>query len=245
MRLGAIAVSLADAGDEPLLEPAPGETPAVAGRAVARVVRAVRESHGARLRRLRSCSGSRPERHRRRARRGSRLGARMAQGLPADALRPSPVGRAGGPAPGRARPRSSSNSTRALHSAPGTHPTTALCLEWLDRRIRGGERVLDYGCGSGILALAALKLGAASAIGLRHRPAGHHGDPRKCGEERARVASRSRGTRRKRSPASYDVVLANILAGPLLALAPRLAQRARGRRRNRACRHARAPGRRR
>ena len=45
----------------------------------------------------------------------------------------------------------------------GTHPTTALCLEWLDSSIRGGEHVIDYGCGSGILAIAAVKLGAQQA----------------------------------------------------------------------------------
>src|ERR1039457_1502055 len=48
----------------------------------------------------------------------------------------------------------------------GSHPTTRLCLRWLDINLQGGERVLDYGCGSGILAIAALKLGAAYAVGV-------------------------------------------------------------------------------
>ncbi|PJC02908.1 MAG: 50S ribosomal protein L11 methyltransferase, partial [Gallionellales bacterium CG_4_9_14_0_8_um_filter_59_50] len=48
----------------------------------------------------------------------------------------------------------------------GSHPTTRLCLRWLDANLTGGETVLDYGCGSGILAIAALKLGAGSAIGV-------------------------------------------------------------------------------
>src|SRR3989338_5669346 len=48
----------------------------------------------------------------------------------------------------------------------GSHPTTRLCLHWLDDNIKGGEAVLDYGCGSGILAIAALKLGAARAVGI-------------------------------------------------------------------------------
>ena len=48
----------------------------------------------------------------------------------------------------------------------GSHPTTRLCLQWLDQSIRGGETVLDYGCGSGILAIAALKLGAGPTRGI-------------------------------------------------------------------------------
>ena len=48
----------------------------------------------------------------------------------------------------------------------GSHPTTRLCLQWLDNNLKGGESVLDYGCGSGILTIAALKLGAASAVGV-------------------------------------------------------------------------------
>ena len=48
----------------------------------------------------------------------------------------------------------------------GSHPTTQLCLRWLDANIKGGESVLDYGCGSGILAIAALKLGAGRTIGV-------------------------------------------------------------------------------
>lgn len=52
----------------------------------------------------------------------------------------------------------------------GTHPTTALCLEHLEKKIQGGEEIVDFGCGSGILAIAAVKLGATKAIGTDHDP---------------------------------------------------------------------------
>jgi ribosomal protein L11 methyltransferase len=104
----------------------------------------------------------------------------------------------------------------------GTHPTTALCLEWLDGRIRGGERVLDYGCGSGILALAALKLGAASAVAFDIDPqaitATRENAAKNGLEARIEVAGHA-----KPPAGRYDIVLANILAGPLVDLAPRLA----------------------
>jgi len=54
----------------------------------------------------------------------------------------------------------------------GSHPTTRLCMEWLEQHVQPGERTLDYGCGSGILAMVAKKLGAAEVIGVDIDPAG-------------------------------------------------------------------------
>ncbi len=111
----------------------------------------------------------------------------------------------------------------------GTHPTTALCLRWLDDLAARGELqgkpVLDFGCGSGILALAALKLGAARAVGVDNDP-------------QALLASRDNAQRNDvgerlavylpedEPAAQYPVVVANILASALDALAETLAARA-------------------
>lgn len=103
----------------------------------------------------------------------------------------------------------------------GTHPTTALCLEWLDANPPRDKHIIDYGCGSGILAIAALKLGARHAQGVDIDP-------------QALIASRDNAQRNQVLPqldvslsdtalAPTEVVLANILAGPLAELAPRLA----------------------
>ena len=108
----------------------------------------------------------------------------------------------------------------------GTHPTTALCLQWLDELAARGElqgrEVLDFGCGSGILALAALKLGAARAVGVDNDP-------------QALIATADNGERngvgidvfmpQDEPPATYPVVVANILAVALDALAETLAAR--------------------
>ena len=110
----------------------------------------------------------------------------------------------------------------------GTHPTTALCLRWLDalagEGALGDARVLDFGCGSGILALAALKLGAAAAVGVDNDP-------------QALIASADNAARNAvdtrlavylpddEPPATYPVVVANILASALDALAEALAAR--------------------
>ncbi|EEY46476.1 50S ribosomal protein L11 methyltransferase [Vibrio mimicus] len=102
----------------------------------------------------------------------------------------------------------------------GTHPTTALCLEWLDNLDLSGKTVIDFGCGSGILAIAAIKLGAAKVIGIDIDP-------------QALLASKDNAARNgvenqievylpKDQPAGLvaDVVVANILAGPLRELSP-------------------------
>ena len=108
----------------------------------------------------------------------------------------------------------------------GTHATTALCLEWLDGTPPTGLDVLDYGCGSGILAIAALALGArqASAVDI---------DPQALRATRTNADRNGVGDRieiatpQDLGPAKFDCVIANILAGPLIELAPALACRSR------------------
>lgn len=104
----------------------------------------------------------------------------------------------------------------------GTHATTALCLAWLDGADVLGKSVLDYGCGSGILAIAALKLGAESAQCVDI-------DPQAVTATRDNAARNGVANRlaasgvEELSTAPVDIVLANILAEPLLELAPTLA----------------------
>jgi ribosomal protein L11 methyltransferase len=110
----------------------------------------------------------------------------------------------------------------------GTHPTTALCLQWLDALATEGAlrdaRVLDFGCGSGILALAALKLGAAQAVGVDNDPqallATHDNAERNGVGDRLAVYLPD-----DEPVAAYPVVVANILASALVALADTLAAR--------------------
>lgn len=108
----------------------------------------------------------------------------------------------------------------------GTHPTTALCLEWLDGLDLDGRTVTDFGCGSGILAIAALKLGAASAVGVDNDPQALTASIDNAG--RNGVAERLTlflPPEFDGEPA--DVFIANILAGPLGELAPIFATAAR------------------
>lgn len=102
----------------------------------------------------------------------------------------------------------------------GTHPTTALCLTWLDGLDLAGKTVIDFGCGSGILAIAALKLGATSAIGIDIDPQAIQAS--RANAERNGVSERLSLFLPHEQPAdlSADVVVANILAGPLRELAP-------------------------
>ena len=108
----------------------------------------------------------------------------------------------------------------------GTHPTTAMCLRALDADLPPGQRVVDYGCGSGILGIAAARLGATAVLGVDNDP-------------QAITASRDNARRNEVADAAFPVVLpqddlvaswqasanwvvANILAGPLVTIAPAL-----------------------
>ena len=103
----------------------------------------------------------------------------------------------------------------------GSHPTTRLCLDWLEARLSPSQSVIDYGCGSGILAIAAGKLGAARVCGIDI-------------DEQAVISSRYNAARNGVKaeftnaeaplPPPADIVIANILANPLKVLAPLLAR---------------------
>ncbi|MCI0749271.1 MAG: 50S ribosomal protein L11 methyltransferase [Nevskiales bacterium] len=103
----------------------------------------------------------------------------------------------------------------------GTHPSTALCLDWLARGTLQNKTVLDYGCGSGLLAIAALKLGAAWATAVDVDPQALIATRENAAENGVADRLRVQGTA-DFTPRAHDVVLANILAGPLVELAPRL-----------------------
>ena len=104
----------------------------------------------------------------------------------------------------------------------GSHPTTRLCLRWLRDHLRGDESVLDYGCGSGILAIAAAKLGAARVVGVDV-------DPQAMRASTSNATMNSVDARFVMPDAlgndRFDVVVANILTNPLIMLAPALCAR--------------------
>jgi ribosomal protein L11 methyltransferase len=106
----------------------------------------------------------------------------------------------------------------------GSHPTTRLCLAWLERNVATGDTVLDYGCGSGILAIAALKLGAGSAVAVDIDPLAL--DAARYNSQRNAVALQVLDAR-SAHPGAAAITIANILANPLRMLAPILASHTR------------------
>ena len=104
----------------------------------------------------------------------------------------------------------------------GSHPTTRLCLDWLCERVRGGESVLDYGCGSGILAIAAAKLGAGRVLGVDIDESALTAAGDNAGRNGAGIE-----LRHSQAPLeeSFELIVANILTNPLCLLAPVLAAR--------------------
>ncbi|HEX6638387.1 MAG TPA: 50S ribosomal protein L11 methyltransferase [Steroidobacteraceae bacterium] len=104
----------------------------------------------------------------------------------------------------------------------GTHATTAMCLAWLDEHVVEGDLAIDYGCGSGVLAVAAVKLGASAAHAFDIDPQAltatrDNAESNDVGAQ-VHVVEQDAGL-----PMGVDLLLANILCGPLCELAPRFA----------------------
>lgn len=221
---GALAVSLEDNADEPLLEPGPGETPVWQNVKVTALfagdvdLEPIRAALPTELLAENSRSDI------------TALPDRAWERVWMDEFSPIQMGPRLWICPSWTEPPDSAAINvyldPGLAFGTGTHATTAMCLSALDDAIAGGEQVVDFGCGSGILAIAALRLGAACALGVDNDP-------------QAITATRDNAERNHITPDSIEVVLpgntaisawtnhsdlvvANILAGPLLVLADEL-----------------------
>ncbi len=229
LRLGACSVTLSDAGDDPVLEPGPGETPLwsrtrITGLFAADVDLdifrvALQNELGLTelpVHEIEKLEDRAWEREWLKDFGPMRFGERLwicptedAAELPAKQL----------PA-----------NAAIIHLDPGlafgtgTHPTTALCLEWLDGIDLRGKTMLDYGCGSGVLAIAALKLGAGAATGMDIDPQAvtatrQNAADNGVSEHLTVVGSDSA------IEGHFDVIVANILAGPLVQFADSITSR--------------------
>ena len=219
--LGALSVTLLDDADEPVLEPGPGSTPLWP---VVRVVGLFEQvaDRAAIVERLRQLvAAERPD-----CLEWREVGDQDWERAWMDRFQPMqfgrrlwvvPSGMAIPPGPDQVELR----LDPGLAFGTGTHPTTALCLAWLDAHDMTARRIIDYGCGSGILGIAAALLGAARVDCVDN-------DPQALESTAANAVRNAIGERVHCSPSERfdgepaDVLLANILAGPLVDLAPRL-----------------------
>jgi ribosomal protein L11 methyltransferase len=225
-RHGASAITFTDAGDRPVLEPAPGEAPLWPDTRISGLFSPEVDLDA--------------------------LQNDLLQTLPIDALpaheieeladrawerewlndfAPMRFGRHLWVCPGDSRPTDEEavvvRLDPGLAFGTGTHATTALCLEWLDGLDLHDASILDYGCGSGILAIAALKLGGRSATVTDIDPqaiSAALANAGRNGVEERLIASLEPGTPKR----AFDIIVANILAGPLIDLAATIAGYVRG-----------------
>ncbi len=223
---GAMSITATDAADQPLLEPGPGETPlwdqliitglfpgdVVREDVLASIIKAsnIEQAEQIHIETLADQQWTRSW---------------------MDHFKPMPFGKRLWVCPqGYEPPDPEAVNMRldpGLAFGTGTHPTTALCLHWLDAQPLQGLKVLDYGCGSGILAIAAVLLGADQVWAVDN-------------DEQALIATHDNAVKNNVSDRitgylpdalandiRVDLCIANILAGPIMSLAPRLAQHVR------------------
>lgn len=222
LALGALSVTLCDAADQPILEPGPGERPLWRDITLTALLDAETEPAAvmAGLCAALALEHAPPWRV-------ERVEDRDWERAWLDDFKPQRFGARLWVVPSAYEPPDPEAVNLILDPGlafgTGTHPTTALCLAWLDGQELNGMHILDYGCGSGILAIAALKLGAARAVGVDNDPQAL--TAARDNAERNKVAGRLNLYLPDDAPAGpWPVVIANILANPLVALAPRLAE---------------------
>jgi ribosomal protein L11 methyltransferase len=222
-QLGASSVTLSDAGDDPVLEPGPGETPLWSNTRITGLFPGDTDMDAFRAALLAELGLDELPVHRieelaDRAweREWLRDFGAMQFG---DRLWICPTGS-----------QVENKNAVVVHLDPGlafgtgTHPTTALCLEWLDATKLAGKTLLDYGCGSGVLAIAGLKLGCRSATGMDIDPQAVIATRQNAADnqvaDRLLVTGGPDGIK-----GEFDVVVANILAGPLAQFADSITSR--------------------
>lgn len=222
---GAVSITLQDAADNPVLEPAPGTTPLWPSVQLSALFDAAVDPLLLQEVLRTALPGQLP------ALRFEQLADRAWEREWLKDFRPMQFGRRLWICPGGQRPPAAQLAAAGddciieldpgLAFGTGTHPTTALCLEWLDGAELRGKSVIDYGCGSGVLAIAALKLGAQSATAVDIDPQAVMATLDNA--SRNGVADRLRvGTVADIALQPADIMLANILAEPLEVLASTL-----------------------
>ena len=220
LELGALSVTLQDNADEPVFEPGIGETPLWSETRVVALFEEGTDPEAV----IATLSGQLQALPRWRA---ERVEDQAWERAWMDDFQPQRFGERLWVCPSWCEPPDPNGVILALDPGlafgTGTHPTTALCLEWLDGQPLAGATIVDYGCGSGILAIAALLLGAERAVAVDNDP-------------QALIATRDNAERNGIAPERLvtclpgelpagiraEVVVANILAGPLQQLAPTL-----------------------
>jgi ribosomal protein L11 methyltransferase len=221
--LGALSITYADAEDQPLLEPAPGETPLWQQTRITALFEG--DTDPAPLRERLQAALPAPVFQ---SLEQTTLDDQVWERVWLNDFQPMRFGRRLWVCPDGQRP----DDPRAvaidldpgLAFGTGTHPTTALCLQWLDGTDLARKTVLDFGCGSGVLGIAAARLGASRVVALDHDPQAIEAtlaNAEKNGvSDRIAALPAGAGTEER-----FDIVLANILAGTLTELAPLIGER--------------------
>jgi ribosomal protein L11 methyltransferase len=223
--LGALSVTLEDAGEEPLLEPKPGDSPLWQATRISGLFPGDRDQEQLDYAIRSSLAG------------GANIDLRMEpladqawERAWMDSFQPMRFGQRLWVCPDGLLPDDPQavvvELDPGLAFGTGTHATTALCLEWLDGADLTGTQIMDFGCGSGILAIAALRLGAGQAIAVDHDPQALQAT-RDNGEKNGVLEKLGIYRTQQIPDVQSDILLANILAGTLIDLEPVLSTKVR------------------